>query len=114
MTSFIFYVKDLFSNDFFVDIDSCLLMLKNETEGEFPEDIYICVNQNGLNILDANTKEFVATYPYYNSNAISLFLEVRLGRSSKKYTFDTEIGDVIGDLIDDYMKIAENEGKQED
>ncbi|CAF3603065.1 unnamed protein product [Adineta steineri] len=92
--------------------------IKNETEGEFPEDIYICVNQNGLNILDANTKEFVATYPYYNlnynSNAISLFLEVRLGRSSKKYTFDTEIGDVIGDLIDDYMKIAENEGKQED
>ena len=50
----------------------------------------------------------------FNSNAISLFLEVRMGRSSKKYTFDTEIGDVIGDLIDDYMKIADNEGKQDD
>ncbi len=60
----------------------------------------------------------MAKYPYYNlnynSNAISLFLEVRLGRSSKKYTFDTEIGDIIGDLIDDYMKISENEGKQDD
>jgi hypothetical protein len=60
----------------------------------------------------------VVKYAYYNlnynSNAISLFLEVRLGRSSKKYTFDTEIGDIIGDLIDDYMKITENEGRQED
>jgi hypothetical protein len=50
----------------------------------------------------------------YNSNAITLFLEVRLGRSSKKYTFDTEIGDIIGDLIDDYMKITENDGKRDD
>jgi hypothetical protein len=60
----------------------------------------------------------LAKYPYYNlnynSNAISLFLEVRSGRSSKKYTFDTEVGDLIGDLIDDYMKITENEGKQDD
>lgn len=60
----------------------------------------------------------MAKYPYYNlnynSNAISLFLEVRTGRTSKKYTFDTEIGDIIGDLIDDYMKIAEHDGKQDD
>jgi hypothetical protein len=60
----------------------------------------------------------LAKYPYYNlnynSNAITLFLEVRLGRSSKKYTFDTEIGDIIGDLIDDYMKITESDGKQDD
>ncbi|CAF1183362.1 unnamed protein product [Rotaria sordida] len=92
--------------------------IKNETEAEFPEDIYICINQNGVEILDATTKEFVAKFPYYNlnfnSNAISLFLEVRLGRSSKKYTFDTEIGDVIGDLIDDYMKLAEHDGKEDD
>ncbi|CAF3943400.1 unnamed protein product [Rotaria sp. Silwood2] len=92
--------------------------IKNETEGEFPEDIYICINQNGVEILDADTKEFLAKFPYYNlnfnSNAISLFLEVRLGRSSKKYTFDTEIGDVIGDLIDDYMKLAEHEEKNDD
>lgn len=63
-------------------------------------------------------QEFLAKYPYYNlnynSNAISLFLEVRQGRSSKKYTFDTEIGDVIGDLIDDYMKIIEVSNKQDD
>lgn len=60
----------------------------------------------------------MAKFPYYNlnnnSNAITLFLEVRLGRSSKKYTFDTEIGDIIGDLIDDYTKISETEGKQDD
>ena len=60
----------------------------------------------------------MATYPYYNlnfnSNAISLFLEVRMGRSSKKFTFDTENGDLIGDLIDDYMKIADNDGKHDD
>ena len=60
----------------------------------------------------------VAKYPYYSlnysSNAISLFLEVRLGRSSKKYTFDTEIGEIIGDMIDDYMKITEGDGKNDD
>ncbi|CAF4321367.1 unnamed protein product, partial [Adineta steineri] len=38
--------------------------IKNETEGEFPEDIYICVNQNGLNILDANTKVRIS-FPIY-------------------------------------------------
>ncbi|CAF1217575.1 unnamed protein product [Rotaria magnacalcarata] len=92
--------------------------IKNDTESEFPEDIYICINQNGVEIVDANTKESLSKYPYYNlnynSNAISIFLEVHMGRSSKKYTFDTEIGDIIGDLIDDYMKIAEHEGKQDD
>lgn len=60
----------------------------------------------------------MAKYAYYNlsysSNAISLFLEVRQGRSTKKYTFDTEIGDVIGDLIDDYMKLTEADGKNDD
>ncbi len=77
-------------------------------------------DSNFLFFIDLNIffQEFLAKYPYYNlnynSNAISLFLEVRLGRSSKKYTFDTEIGDIIGDLIDDYMKITENDGKQDD
>ncbi|CAF3613901.1 unnamed protein product [Rotaria sp. Silwood1] len=92
--------------------------IKNETEAEFPEDIYICINQNGVEILDAATKEVLAKFPYYNlnfnSNAISLFLEVRLGRTSRKYTFDTDIGDIIGDLIDDYMKLSEHEEKQDD
>ena len=40
---------------------------------------------------------------------MSFFLEVRTGRQSKKYTFDTDIGDVIVDLIDDYMKLTEND-----
>lgn len=70
-----------------------------------------------LRIIVASQKT-LATYAYYNlnynSNAISLFLEIRMGRSSKKYTFDTEIGDVIGDLIDDYMKLTETDGKQDD
>lgn len=97
---------------------STMYRIKNETEQEFPEDIFISINQNGLNILDAKTKEVLAKYAYYNlsysSNAISLFLEVRQGRSAKKYTFDTEIGDVIGDLIDDYMKLTEADGKNDD
>lgn len=32
------------------------LIFQNETEQEFPEDIFISINQNGLNILDAKTK----------------------------------------------------------
>jgi len=78
---------------------------------------FFFLEQNS-SVVCSSFKEFLAKYPYYNlnynSNAISIFLEVRAGRSSKKYTFDTEIGDVIGDLIDDYMKITESDGKQED
>ncbi|CAF1043310.1 unnamed protein product, partial [Didymodactylos carnosus] len=90
--------------------------IKNKSEFDFPEDIFICINQNGISIMNAVTK-YVAKYVYFNinhsSNAISFLLEVHVGRQTKKYVFDTDMGDIIEDLIDDYLD-ATKQDKQND
>ena len=66
-------IKVCFIRYIFVTTLWCLDLIQNETEGEFPEDIYICINQNGVSILDANTKVLLSACMAIEDSRFALF-----------------------------------------
>ena len=45
-----------------------MFRIQNETEAEFPENIYICINQNGVSILDATKKVRLSIFSFIISS----------------------------------------------